>query len=74
MPTIKQRFWIGDKPDKCQLTDKPIKDKFVDGATVYGPWAIMLPETHAEYGKGLGIGRGQLYEKQADGRWLKMEG
>ena len=31
----------------------------VDGKTVHGPWANMCPEHYAQFGVGLGLGRGQ---------------
>lgn len=68
-----KRYWMGDVPSKCQISGRPLVDRFVDGATLRG-WAILHPITHTEYGRGLGMGRGQLYEKQADGRWLKIDG
>jgi hypothetical protein len=46
----------------------------IDGATTMGPWALMVPESHERHGRGLGLGRGQKYVKQEDGRWLKVEG
>lgn len=52
----------------------PIIDKFIDGKTFRGPWAIMTPHAHDQWGRGLGTGKGQLYEKQEDGRWLKTQG
>ena len=52
----------------------PIAQEFVDGKTRLGPWAIMAPSSFKIMGVGLGLGRGQRYERQADGRWLKVEG
>lgn len=70
-----KKFWIGEPPTECDICGKPITDQFVDGATVKGPWACMDLECHSIYGVGLGLGRGQFYEKQLDGRrWLKVEG
>jgi len=51
-----------------------IRDTFYDGRTIAGPWAIMTPDSFRTYGSGLGAGRGQKYEKQADGRWKKVAG
>lgn len=48
--------------------------EFIDGRTRMGPWAIMSPRSFAQYGVGLGTGRGQRYKRQDDGRWLKVEG
>jgi hypothetical protein len=46
----------------------------IDGKTKAGPWALMNPTSHQLFGCGLGLGLGQKYVKQADGRWLKTEG
>ena len=52
----------------------PISDCIIDGATTSGPWGIMTPSSHRMHGRGLGLGKGQRYEKQDDGKWLKVEG
>jgi hypothetical protein len=67
------KYWQGS----TRSTDdfgRPITTEFVDGKTVMGPWASMAPESFRIFGVGLGNGRGQRYVKQADGRWLKVEG
>jgi hypothetical protein len=39
-----------------------------------GPWAIMSEASWQRKGIGrTGIGFGQKYEKQEDGKWLKVE-
>jgi len=67
------RYWVGHVPGKDDF-GIPIIDVFYDGKTRAGPWAFMTPAAFANYGVGLGTGRGQKYERQADGRWLKTEG
>lgn len=52
----------------------PIENIIIDGATSLGPWALMSPASFEQYGRGLGLGRGQKYERQLDGKWLKVEG
>lgn len=69
----KPRYWYMDVPPKDDF-GQPIEEEFIDGATRMGPWAIMTPASHQTYGVGLGVGKGQMYEKQADGKWLKVEG
>ena len=69
----KEKCWIGPIADKDDFHG-PIADEFVDGVTQMGPWAIMNPYNHKKYGRGIGLGRGQRYRKQLDGRWLKVEG
>lgn len=65
-------YWCGEIGPHDDMGN-PIGDTFIDGATGRG-WAIMSPSTHRMYGRGLGTGLGQKYERQADGRWLKVEG
>jgi len=73
--TLRPVYWAGTPPTRCQVTDLPITDKFVDGrASREGWWAWWHPDAFAISGAGLGKGCGQLYEKQADGRWLKTKG
>ena len=70
-----QTFWHGQAPVKCQMRGEAILTKFVDGSTGSGgPWAIMCDECHKTFGVGLGIGRGQRFVMQGDGRFLKTEG
>ncbi len=70
----KEVYWLGEPPAKDDITQQPIVNVFIDGATIFGLWGIMLPKTHKTYGRGLGTGRGQRYERQADGRFKKVEG
>lgn len=75
MKKIKQheaKYWDGN-PKQCDVCHKPLGDSFVDGATTFGPWGIMDSKCFGKFGVGLGIGRGQRYEKQTDGRWLKVD-
>lgn len=73
-------YWcgeIGPIVDGVQMDDfgKPIIDEFVDGKTRLGPWANMSPASYKVLGIGqLGVGLGQRYKRQTDGRWLKVEG
>jgi hypothetical protein len=68
-------YWMGAVPPVCELSGRPILDAFVDGAHPrHGWWANWHPDAFAEIGGVLGTGRGQRYEKQPDGRWLKTEG
>jgi hypothetical protein len=68
------KYWetpLGVKDDFGEL----YKDVMYDGRTNVGPWANMAEQSWRIYGIGkLGTGYGQKYKKQADGRWLKVEG
>lgn len=68
------RYWMGSEVTECDLCEKKITDEFVDGNVRGLSWACMCPQCHASRGGGLGTGRGQRYERQDDGRWLKTGG
>lgn len=68
-------YWIGEVPTSCQLSGKRITTKFVDGRVPgMSSWANMHPKYFEALGGTFGMGCGQLYEKQENGRWLKVEG
>lgn len=71
---MSEKYWMGSTPAICDTCDEPIKKEFTDGKTRMGPWANMCPGCSAIYGVGLGLGRGQKYEQQTNGRWLKTGG
>jgi hypothetical protein len=66
-------YWMGEV-SRCDICQQLIKAELIDGATVRGPWASMDPTCHGMFGIGLGLGKGQRYVRQANGRWLKVEG
>ena len=70
------KAWRGDLPDTCQLCRRAFglghADTFIDGATRLGPWGYMCAVCHASQGLGLGIGLGQAFRLQPDGRWAQM--
>ncbi len=52
------------KAEKCDFCKLSLKNApFVDGRTKYGPWANMCLVCAAVHGVGLGIGCGQMYDK-----------
>jgi hypothetical protein len=69
-------YWLSPVGPADDFGDT-ITDEIIDGRTTYGPWALMTPKSFAKYngtsGR-LGLGLGQRYKKQSDGRWLKVEG
>jgi len=65
--------WCGEGPRECQLCLKPIKSSFIDGKVKLGGWAIMCEGCHKLHGVGLGIGKGQIYEKEGK-RWKRKDG
>lgn len=66
--------WIGELPHRCEICKCSIGDIFTDTATLQGPWMILCLRCHAIHGRGFGPQRGQLYERQPDGQWLKVDG
>jgi len=68
-------YWVGHLGDKDDF-GLPYDGKVMyDAKTKMGPWANMSEVSWKQHGIGmLGTGYGQKYEKQVDGRWLKVEG
>ena len=67
-------YWRGTIRTADDFND-PITTEFIDGKTRHGPWAIMTPQSWKRMGVNqLGVGFGQKYKKQPDGRWLKVQG
>lgn len=73
--SLEQLFWKGVKITNCDLCQRRIEGRFVDGSTAEGPasWAIMCPGCHTRSGQGFGLGKGQMYELLA-GRYVKING
>ncbi len=67
------KFWQGSEPKTCDCCNQAIVSSFIDGKTIYGQWAVMDTACHKKLGTGLGIGKGQQYDRQPDGRWIKVE-
>ena len=74
MQKILNKVVYTSPPTKCDICQGNIADMFVDGATTAGPWANMCPKCYGFYGRGLGTGKGQKYEKQPNGTFLKTAG
>lgn len=55
--------WLGGIPKTCQICSIPLTRQFIDGKTVFGPWAIMCVLCARDQGiKEYGTGVGQLYD------------
>ena len=78
MPKDEPKYWLSpvkETDDFGDLIDRAVGGVIIDGATHQGPWAIMTPQSWETYGVGvLGLGLGQKYQMQDDGRWLCVEG
>lgn len=68
------KYWLGPVNAKDDF-GLSIGNTIIDGKTKHGPWALMTPTSWRVHGIGkLGTGLGQKYQKQTDGKWLKIEG
>lgn len=72
---VRPVYWTGQAPIHCDLCARPLGNTFVDGATKpQGRWGSLDLKCHRVHGVGIGAGKGQVFRKQDDGRWLKIEG
>lgn len=60
----------------CEVCKRQVTSgRFVDGKTQWGPWANMCTRCHDTVGRGVGSGRGQVYEWEEETReWVKVDG
>ena len=71
--TTAKRWWYGPAPEKCYICSQPISSVFIDGRIRFmQSWSIMCPTCFDSYGSGLGLGNGQMYNKQDNGHFLKV--
>ena len=73
MTTKRTVTWAGDV-ETCDVCNIKITEKFVDGKTQMGPWALMCPKCFRAHGRGLGLGLGQQYTRRDDGKYVKTAG
>lgn len=69
---VKRVKWLSPVGE-CDMCGVALTDKFVDGKTAMGPWAMMCLRCHREVGQGIGTGRGQVYQQEG-GEWWKVAG
>ena len=46
---------------QCDFCHKPVGE-YIDGKTIYGPWANMCLACYRLNGTGIGMGKGQHYK------------
>lgn len=66
-----------DNPEQCDLCSRSLENErfFVDGARRDSlQWANMCTECFSQQGQGIAWGKGQLYMRQEDDRWLMTAG
>jgi len=70
---MRRKIWYGDV-DKCTMCGREIQGEFVDGKLKHGSkWELMCITCFKSWGSGLGLRKGQLYKKEEDGVWYKVE-
>lgn len=70
-------YWVnspGAMLDVCDMCKGSFGSVMYDARTRTGQWGNLCQACFRRYGSGLGTGKGQMYTKQADGRWLKTGG
>lgn len=73
---MKNKYWTSPVGGFDDFGNQ-ITDIIIDGKTNKGPWATMSEESWKHFGGTggkFGIGLGQKYQKQSDGKWLMIEG
>ena len=70
---MKPKYYVG-APEHCDVCTKPFGKMMYDAAMMNGRWANMCQTCFNRHARGLGVGKGQRYSKQEDGRWLKTGG
>ncbi len=69
----KQIYWSGAL-DACQVSGLPFEDVMYDANIPGMGWGNINQATFDALGCRLGVGKGQRYRKQPDGRWLQVAG
>lgn len=63
--------YLGEKLPRCQIPlahPEGSPEAVYDGRTRGGPWAYMCEACFGEYGRGLGLGKGQRLALRKPGR------
>jgi hypothetical protein len=66
-------YWSG-RLNACDVCGGSFNKRMYDCVTRQGPWGNLCHGCWCVHGRPLGLGRGQKYELQKDGRWLKVDG
>lgn len=70
----KDLYWIGDL-EQCDVCKRPFDNVefMVDASLKQGTWGCVCALCFKIFGQGIGIGYGQVYQKNAEG-WLQIAG
>lgn len=67
-------YWTGDVPKGCQMTGRKFDGVMYDARLPGGSWGLICQATFDDYNLSLGVGRGQKFELQPNGKWLCTAG
>lgn len=71
---LKRKYWSGTI-FSCQLCKNPLEGVMYDALVPRGArWGNLCQECFTTHGCSVGLGRGQKYLLDAEGRWYKVEG
>lgn len=72
----KKVYWLGTLKDECNMCRSSFKDVMYDAALPHygGMWGCVCKRCFIDAGGKTGLGFGQRYDKQKDGKWLKVAG
>lgn len=72
---MSKQVFHANPPSECDLCEEAIDQEFADALIPdYGSWGSVCPNCAGAQRVGYGLGRGQRYCRQADGRYMKVEG
>jgi len=66
--------WISKSPKACEVCETPILNEFYDARLKTGQWACLCHRCWSLHGVGLGVGRGQHFERIENNKWVKVDG
>lgn len=55
----------GNPPSNCDICNSELVMICYDALTTFGRWGWLCPSCFVDYGIGLGLGKGQKYERKA---------
>ena len=73
---MNKKVYFTEEPRHCEICYEPLDQSFVNGQTTDGHHAIMCTNSYTVHGYGnlFGVGFGQLFVRDDDGRFIKHLG